>query len=276
VRSPPHRVPGEKGRFEARSLARGLAAWGEQLLWGGRMREELLIWFLRRHYQSLFRRLWKLNRVKPHFTNHRLAWFLFGFGASAIHPYQLARAFYSAEALQPEDIVLDIGCGDGFLTNHFLSTQCAEVDAIDVEPAAIREAKRTNARTNITYFLRDAVRDPFPRNKYDVIIWNGAIGHFTTADAALLVQKIATALRPAGIFAGSESLWHEGHDHLQFFETIEDLQEVFRLHFANVSAKALCYPINNATFIRNEAYWRCSNSCARFAKLSWRHPSIHP
>lgn len=268
--SPPHRRPGEKGRFQPRSLARTLTAWGEQLLWGGRIREEVLIWFLRRYYQSLFRRLWKLNRKKPHFTNHRVVWFLFGFGAGAMHPYQLARAFYSTEALRPADIVLDIGCGDGFLTNHFLSTQCAEVDAIDVEPAAIREANRTNARANITYFLRDAVREPFPRDKYDVIIWNGAIGHFATADTTLMLQKIARALGEDGVFVGSESLGHEGHDHLQFFETIDDVQDLFRAHFAHTSAKALRYPINNATFVRDEAYWRCSNSSARFGKFS--HP----
>src|ERR1700682_1293109 len=250
--SPPHRVPGEKGRFEPRSLARALTAWGEQLLWGGRIREKLLTWFLRQYYQSLFRRLWKLNREKPHFTNHRVVWFLFGFGAGAMHPYQLARAFYSAEALRPVDIVLDIGCGDGFLTNHFLSTQCAEVDAIDVEPAAIREAKRTNARSNITYVLRDAAREPFPREKYDVIFWNGAIGHFAAPEVAPILKKIAAALKPDGVFAGSEALGREGHDHLQFFQTDEDLGNLFRPHFAPVDMKTLRYPINNGTFVRDE------------------------
>lgn len=268
--SPPQRVPGEKGRFEPRSLARAVTAWGEQLLWGGRIREELLIWFLRRYYQSLFRRLWRFNREKPHFTNHRLTWFLFGFGTGRIHPYQLARAFYAAEILRPDDVVLDIGCGDGFLTNHFLSTPCAEVDAIDIDPRAIQEAKRTNTRSNITYYLRNAVTEPFPRDKYDVIVWNGAIGHFTAADTALVLQKIATALHPAGIFAGSESLGREGHDHLQFFKTTQDLEDLFQSHFANAWTKALRYPINNGAFIRDEAYWWCSNSTSRKAESTWR------
>ncbi len=273
--SPPDSVPGAKGRFEPRSLARTLTAWGEQLLWGGRIREELLIWFLRRYYQSLFRRLWKLNREKPHFTNHRVVWFLFGFGAGAMHPYQLARAFYSAEVLRPDDIVLDIGCGDGFFTNHFLSAQCAEVDAIDIDPDAIREAKRNNTKANITYYLRDAVNEPFPRKTYDVIVWNGAIGHFVIADARIVLQKIATALSPNGIFAGSESLGREGSDHLQIFETTRDLTEFFRPHFADVCAKALRYPVYKTTFVRNEAYWRCSNSTGRLAELNWLHLDAH-
>lgn len=249
----------------------------ERLLWGGRMREKLLVWLLRHHYKSQFRRLWQLNKTKPHFSYHRLAWFLFGFGANRneMHPYHLFRAFYTAEALQPTDVVLDIGCGDGFFTNHFLSAQCAEVDAIDIDPVAIREAKRHNAKTNITYRLCDAVKEPFPRKTYDVIVWNGALGHFTTADAKIVLEKITTALSSNGIFAGSESLGREGSDHLQIFETTNDLTEFFRPHFAEVWTKALRYPVYNTTFIRNEAYWRCSNSTGRIRKLNWLNVAPH-
>jgi len=261
----------KKGRMDLRRLMRAFASFWEGLVWGGTIREEVLIWLLRHHYQSLFRRLWQLGTKKPHFTYHRLTWFLFGFGKGRIHPYQLARAFYAAEVLRSDDTVLDIGCGDGFLTNHFLSTQCAEVDAIDIDPGAIHLAKRTNTRSNITYYLRNAVTEPFPRDKYDVIVWNGAIGHFAPAETALVLKKIATALHPAGIFAGSESLGHEGHDHLQFFRTTRDLEDLFQSHFAHVWTKALRYPINDATFIRDEAYWWCSNSPSRLTESTWRH-----
>src|SRR5205085_1405578 len=123
-------------RTKSNHLLQALICWKEKLFWGGRLREKSLVWLLRRHYQSLFRRLWQLNRTRPHFTYHRPAWFLFGFGTRRMHPYQLIRAFYAAEALQPDDVVLDIGSGDGFFTNHFLSPQCAQVDAIDIDPSA--------------------------------------------------------------------------------------------------------------------------------------------
>src|ERR1700752_936345 len=93
------------------NLLRVLAGWKERILWGGTFREKCLVWLLRRHYESSFRRLWRLNQTRPHFTYHRLGWFLFGFGSRTMHPYQLIRAFYTAEVLQPEDVVLDIGCG---------------------------------------------------------------------------------------------------------------------------------------------------------------------
>ena len=265
----------QKVATKPRRPLRTLARWKERIVWGGKLREQLLVWLLRRHYESSFRRLWQLIPIRPHFTHHRLTWFLFGFGPRAMHPFQLVRAFYTAEALQPEDVVLDIGCGDGFITNHFLSAQCAEVDAIDIDPAAIRQAKRHNTKPNIAYYLRDAVKEPFPRKTYDVIVWNGAIGHFTTPDARTILQKIATTLSPNGIFAGSESLGREGSDHLQLFETTNDLTELFRPHFAQVWTKALRYPVYNTTFVRNEAYWRCSNSIARLTKLNWLNVAPH-
>ena len=233
------------------------------------MREKLLVWLLRQYYERSFRRLWNPNVIRPHFTYHRLSWFFFGFGTRRMHPYQLIRAFYAAEALRPEDIVLDIGSGDGFFTNHFLSAQSAKVDAIDVDPIALEEATRNNSRPNIAYYLRDAVKDPFPRTGYDVIVCNGALGHFSATDTAILVEKIAGALSADGVFVGSESLGQEGYDHLQRFETTRDLGQLFRPYFANIWTKALRYPVYNTTFIRNEAYWRCANSSARLAELNW-------
>src|SRR6516165_2692216 len=250
-------------------LLRPLKRWKEKLLWGGRIREALFIWFLRRHYESLFKRLWQLDKTRPHFTYHRLAWFLFGFGANRMHPYQLFRAFYSAEILRPTDVVLDIACGDGFFTKHFLGSQCAQIDAIDIDPAAIRNAKRDNPSANVAYYLADAVRDPFPHPPYDAIVWNSAIGHFNATDAKIVLEKIRAALSPQGLFVGSESLGREGHDHLQLFNSVTDLAALLNQQFANVSTKTLRYRIYNTQFMRNEAYWRCANSNARLTELNW-------
>ena len=241
----------------------------EGLLWGGRIREKLLIWLLRHHYESLFKRLWQLNKTRPHFTYHRLAWFLFGFSARRMHPYQLFRAFYTAEVIRPGDVVLDIGCGDGFFTKHFFASQCAHVDAIDIDPAAIRNALRDNNDANISYRLADAVTDSFPRPAYDVIVWNGAIGHFTVADAGVVLEKIRAALSPQGIFVGSESLGREGHDHMQLFGSAADLAALLNRQFADVWIKTLQYQVFNTRFVRNEANWRCANSSARLTELNW-------
>src|ERR1700745_4086865 len=85
----------------------------------GQIREKLFVWLLGRNYERSVRRLWRPDTMRPHFGYHLLSWFFFGFGTRRMHPYQLIRAFYAAEALRPEAIVLDIGSGGGFFTNTF-------------------------------------------------------------------------------------------------------------------------------------------------------------
>ena len=264
-------TPDQPEKRSRKDPLRSLKRWKERLLWGGKIREQLLLWLLRRHYESQFRRFWQLNERRPHFSYHHLAWFLFGFGAGRMemHPYHFFRAFYAAEVLEPTDVVLDIGCGDGFFTKHFLASQCAEVDAVDVDPAAIRIATQRNQRANIRYQLGDAVADPFPRRTYNVIVWNGAIGHFSASTAAIVLEKVCAALSRDGIFVGSESLGREGHDHLQVFETPADLAALLKRAFPNVWTKAARYRVFNTQFIRNEGYWRCANSSARLSDLNW-------
>ena len=77
------------------------------------------------------------------------------------------------------DRVLDIGCGDGFFARRFFAAHGARVDAIDIEPGAITHAERHNSAPQIRYFLKDAVGEPFPSDAYDVVVWDGALGHFS-------------------------------------------------------------------------------------------------
>ena len=261
----------QRDKTSRQRLLRPLKQGKERLFWGGRIREKTLIWLLRRNYESQFRRLWQLNKTKPHFSYHRLAWFLFGFGRdrNEMHPYHWFRAFCVAELLKPNDVVLDIGCGDGFFTKHFLAPQCAQIDAIDIDPSAIRIATKSNQRGNIHYHLVDAVQEPFPRPTYDVIVWNGALGHFSASAAEIVLGKIRAALAPDGLFVGSESLGREGHDHLQLFESAADLGALLHRQFAEVWTKTLRYRVFNTQFVRNEAYWRCANSTARLSELNW-------
>jgi hypothetical protein len=101
-----------------------------------------------------------------------------------------------------------------------------------------------------------------------VIVWDGAIGHFAASDAAAMLNKIKHALVPGGVFCGSESLGHEGRDHLQFFDAIDDLRRMLQPHFANVQLREESYPINQGTFMRREGYWRCSDGDERL-RSAW-------
>jgi SAM-dependent methyltransferase len=111
------------------------------------------------------------------------------------------------------DHPLDIRCGDGFFTKRFFSSRCEYVGAIDVDEKAINISNKENSAPNITYYLLNAVNEPFPNNNYDVIVWDGAVGHFSPNDSLIILDKSVKNLFPHGIFVkvmvrpGSLLLW---------------------------------------------------------------------
>ncbi len=221
----------------------------QHIVWGGDRRERLLLWLLAQHYRTLHRQQW--TGALPHFFDFRHAAFAFLRGD---HGYGFTRGFYAAELVHDGDHVLDIGCGDGFLTSRFLAPRAAHVDAIDIDPSAIQHAGQHNPASNVTYSLLDATVEAFPRDRYDLIVLNGALGHLAPDASQALLSKIAAA---TDTFAGSESLGREGHDHLQFFESPADLALLLHDHFPHVQTRAQTYTAGRAP--RHEVYWRCAH-----------------
>lgn len=239
----------------------------ERIVFGGALRERFAKMILTAHYGSRHRRHWTWRaHYEPHFTDHEINFFRLYSGNVDQSIYGLTRAFLSADAVSQGDVVLDIGCGDGGFTKRFLAPKASHVDAIDIEGSAIKWAGAKNPAPNITYLQSDAVHADFPRQRYDLVVFDGAIGHISKPDAAALLGKIAQALGPKGMFVGSESLGTEGSDHLQFFVTVEDLRAFLATHFAVVRLKTVSYEINNGSYLRTEAYWRCGQD---FEIVDW-------
>lgn len=243
----------------------------EYLLFGTQIRERVLLALLNSYYDSTFRRNWYWTAKLPHFSDSRFGAFKFAFapllgGASAYN-----RGFLAAEVIAKGDVLLDIACGDGFFAKRFFATQCAHVDAIDINPSAIRIAIAQNSAPNIDFHLMDAVAHAFPSDKYDVIVWNSAIAYFPPDTTNRFLKKISTSLSADGVFVGAESLGRsEGHDHLQVFESLEDLHRLFSQHFEFVSLRSATYTAGvGRTFTRREAYWRCAHNPRRINDSQW-------
>ena len=241
----------------------------ERLVWGDRLRERIAIGFLGGIYRSQFRRQWIYAQHEPHYFNHRWDAYELVYGKKK-NPYVFSRGFFTVESLQKGDKLLDIGCGDGFFTNNFYAPVCSEIDAIDIEDSAIQLAKSTNKSNNINYTVLDATSEPFPSNNYDVISWDGAIGHFAATDTAELIEKISKNLNESGIFVGSESLGdHEGDDHLQYFLDEKSLALAFKPFFKHVLIKTMRYDLESG-INRVEAFWRCSNELQKLESFEWK------
>jgi SAM-dependent methyltransferase len=241
----------------------------ERIVWGAERRRRLFERLLRGHYASRLRRDWMYVAPEdaPHFFDHRHDALALVAGDGNVEGF--LRAFYALDVITAGDDVLDIGFGDGFFTRHFLARRARHVDAVDVEPTAIEHARREHAHPRVTYHLLDAVEAPFPQASYDVVVFDGALGHFppTTTDAML--AKVAGALRPGGVFVGSESLGREGHDHLQFFESLDELAAAFAPHFAQIGLREAAYELGGGVQ-RREAFWRCAIDDEGLRRSAWR------
>jgi hypothetical protein len=256
-----------------RTLTRQGINFVERLVFGGRLREAILIRLLSGYYHSQFRRQWRWSTEQPHFEDQRVFFFDFAFSKPPIFtgasPFY--RGFFASEVIRDGDLVLDIGSGDGFFSMRFLSERASHVDALDIDSSAISLAKKENFASNVQYHCSDAIIDPFPKDLYDVICWDGALGHFSAQSAARMLTKFSRHLHPQGIFIGSESLGSEGHDHLQFFESLDDVGALFKPYFRYVCLRQINYPLPWARgFVRKEAFWRCSNHSERLESLMWK------
>jgi ubiquinone/menaquinone biosynthesis C-methylase UbiE len=236
----------------------------------GVRREKVLVGLLDTHFQIKHRLDWELSKEAPHFYDFRSGIFTFAFGDAPPSSHTLDRAAMARDTFADGDRVLDIGCGDGFFTRRFYADRAGLVDAIDIEESSIVHAQRYHADPKINYVKCDAVAEPFPAASYDAVIWNGAIGHFSEADTAIVLRKIRACLGPTGVFAGSESLGVEGHDHHQYFPDEAAVQRLFTPYFRYVATRIVNYTIGRQRdFARREVFWRCSDSRESLMRDAW-------
>ena len=136
-------------------------------------------------------------------------------------------------------------------------------------------ARQYNADPKVTFYAQDAITQPFPGSGYDVIVWDGGIAHFPPGTNEGMVAKIRAALKPGGLFVGSESLGFDGsEDHLQRWMDEGEVRAMLEPHFRFVEVHTDEYFYNiDRTGRRGEFYWRCSDDEAALNSLTWRRSS---
>lgn len=93
--------------------------------------------------------------------------------------------------------ILEIGCGNGWLSNYLANIQHTEVWGIDVNEPELEQAARVFGKNgNIHFCLCDIFDAPFDNQQFNYIILASSIQYFP--DIKLLINKLLPLLNPGG------------------------------------------------------------------------------
>lgn len=107
-----------------------------------------------------------------------------------LHNPRLVRDLVARSSLGPDDLVLEIGPGDGIITAALVGA-CRHVIAIEKDPRQIeRLGKRFGQDSRLTLFGGDFLDFPLPASRYKVF---GSIPYHATA---AIVGKLTTGVAP--------------------------------------------------------------------------------
>ena len=153
----------------------------------------------------------------------------------------------TSKSLDEKPKVLELCCADGYMTYHFYSLKSTTIKAIDFDPLAIKRAKRLHKAKNIEYILGD-IRKDIPNEKFENIIWDAAIEHFTESEIKDLMSQIKSRLTKDGILSGytikedhDADAFHL-HQHEYEFHNMDDLARFFKPHFKNIQVIETEFP----------------------------------
>lgn len=105
--------------------------------------------------------------------------------------YKLARNHCKSSSL-----ILDLGCGLGWGTNYL--SCIGKVYGVDIDTMTIKEAKnRYKKNRKIKFLVADAVKLPFPKEKFDAVVAIEIIEHIK--DQQKYLDEVRRVLKKRGI-----------------------------------------------------------------------------
>lgn len=120
--------------------------------------------------------------------------------------------------LKPSIRILEIGCGNGFLTN-ILRDRVGFVDAFDYAENMVDEGRRLYGEKNNRFFHDNVLKPSLVKPQYDAVVCVRVLINLRDLnEQKVAVSNIANMLRPGGIFVMVEGF-------LDGFSALNELRE---------------------------------------------------
>ena len=92
--------------------------------------------------------------------------------------------------------ILDIGCGNGWLSNKCAGIPGSYVVAIDVNSGELKQAKRVFGKPNLQFFHADIRSEEINAMRFDIILFAASVQYFQSLEE--LILDSFKLLRPGG------------------------------------------------------------------------------
>lgn len=93
--------------------------------------------------------------------------------------------------------VLDLGCGNGWMSNRLAEQPHWSVWAVDINEAELQQGDRLFARDNLAFVFADVLADALPANTFDLVVMAAAAQYFP--DMARLRTALRRVLKSGGV-----------------------------------------------------------------------------
>jgi 2-polyprenyl-6-hydroxyphenyl methylase/3-demethylubiquinone-9 3-methyltransferase len=107
------------------------------------------------------------------------------------------KAPWILKRLRKNSIILDVGCGAGFLSNE-LALAGHKVTGVDLSESSLAVAHRYDKTQTVVYTVANAFELPFPDESFDVLCAMDFLEH--VEDPAKVIKEFARVLKPGGKF----------------------------------------------------------------------------
>jgi ubiquinone/menaquinone biosynthesis C-methylase UbiE len=141
--------------------------------------------------------------------------------------------------------ILELGCGNGWLSHHLARLQGATVWGMDRNPVELAQAARLFGRANLLFLNADVFQPPFPGGVFDVIVLASVVQYFP--DLSSLVRELRRFLRARGELHILDSPFYETRD-------LEAARERTRAHYAGLGYPEMANYYFHHTYAELESF----------------------